>query len=72
MTTWDQLKGVTKFEPSLKTPGLQMDLHINVPFDRMLDSILQQVKAGVLKVDDYYALLDDYERVLSIYRSAKV
>lgn len=53
-------------------PGVSMDLHIEVPLEQMLEGMYQQVKMGLMTVDEYYRALDEHDSIVDRYRNKKV
>lgn len=55
--------------PSRNAAGIEMNVHIEVPFHTVMDKLVSQVKSGVISQEVYYAILDNYQKVLDKYRS---
>lgn len=72
MGTWDQVVGKkAQVSASAQFPGLQMDLHIQIPLTKMLDSLYEQLRLGVVDREFYDAMLEQYSKVIDDYRNRK-
>lgn len=52
--------------------GISMQININIPFSKVLDGLYDQVKSGKMPPDTYYAILDQYEKIIDKYRNVKL
>lgn len=75
MGTWDEVMGKGVNANPMPMPagaGIQMQLNINIPFSKMLGGLVDQVKSGIVSPDEYYAILDEYEKILGKFRDVKL
>lgn len=68
---------IDKFYKSNITTGkkgasIAVDLHIEVPFTKLMEGLVANLRAGAITPDQYYGILDMYEHDLEVYRNIKV
>lgn len=58
--------------PSKNAAGISMKISIDVPFTAVMNKLVEQVKAGIIDRETYDAILENYDRIVNQYRSAKL
>jgi len=69
MTTWNDLKIKQVGASHPDVPGLHVDIGINIKLEVMLNALVGMVNNGTMTLDQYYDMLDGYDKVINAYRN---